>query len=373
MKKKRIRMAETRLDGQEMAAVIDCMMEGNLRAGKCVADLENRLSWNVGAYNSIAVSNGTTALYMVFKAILEPGDRVIIPAFNFIAAANAVVLAGGVPVFVDVDEKTWLISASRMKDALEFYYQSGNPVKAVCPVHLFGNPCDVAKIKGLADGYGARTVWDACQAYGAKVGGDPIGGQGAATIFSFYPTKPLFGAEGGAICYCEDLDGMGSASLLPMREHGWMFNKYESEMVGGNFRMNELSAAIVLTQISHGLEHDRAKRRSEISALIRNEVEPEFAQAQRITTGCKSADSVLALFFQHRDRVQGYLEREGIETSIHYPVPLNRQKSMERFAVFRCPISEYLAEHLLSVPCHHGMTDDDVERVVNAIKKAARG
>lgn len=372
MEKKRIRMAETRLDGHEMAAVIDCMMSGNLRAGRYVKDLEHDLSWYVGAHNAVAVSNGTTALYMVFKAILEPGDRVIIPAFNFIAAANAVVLAGGEPVFVDVDSGTWLIDLKKAEEAIES--ESGRkPVKAICPVHLFGNACDIAAVQSLAAGSGAFVVWDACQAFGAMSNGKHIGGEGFATVFSFYPTKPLFGAEGGAICYPETSDGFAAEALIPMREHGWRSNKYESETIGGNFRMNELSAAIVGAQLAWGLEHDRADRRSEIAAFIRKEVEPEFAQAQKITEGCKSADSVLALFFQHRDHVREYLERNGIETSVHYPVPLNKQKSMEKFAMFSCPISEYLAQHLLSVPCHHGLSDDDVERIVKTIKKAVRG
>ena len=361
----RIRMADTTLSSAEIVPVIDCMTVGNLRAGEYVKQFEREVARHTGAAWAIAVTNGTTALYMVFKSILRPGDRVIIPAFNFIAAANAVAMAGGVPVFCDVDPETWLIDVDRMEQLLD-----AQPIRAVCPVHLFGNPCDVNQIQAIASTYGALVVWDACQAFGAEMHGRKIGGHGWATVYSFYPTKPCFAAEGGAITY--NMVGMDGPDAVAFREHGWNGSKYVSDGIGGNFRMNELSAAIGFAQLSRGLQIERGKQRLTVAKHIMDALRG-YVVFQEITPGGKSVYSILAMwtFGNKRDQVRDHLLGDGIETGIHYPVGLHRQPSMKNYFT-ECPRTDELCNRILSIPCHHGMTIEDAERVVKSIRTALK-
>ena len=359
----RIRMADTTLSSAEIVPVIDCMTTGNLRAGEYVEKFEREVAKRTESAWAIAVTNGTTALWMALKSFLRPGDAVVIPAFNFIAAANAVVLAGGVPVFCDVDPETWLIDV----DALERILES-RPIRAICPVHLFGAPCDINQIQAIASVYGALVVWDACQAFGAELHGRGIGGNGWATVYSFYPTKPAFAAEGGAITY--GMVGLDGPEMVAFREHGWNGSKYVSESIGGNFRMNELSAAIGYAQLSKGLQAKREKQRLEVANHIMDALRG-YVVFQEITPGAKSVYSVLAMwtFGNKRDQVRAHLLSDGIDTVIHYPVGLHRQPSMKNYTS-ECPRTDELCGRIISIPCHHGMTIEDADRVVQSVRKA---
>jgi dTDP-4-amino-4,6-dideoxygalactose transaminase len=390
MVERKIRMAETRLDGYEMANVIDCMKRGSLRAGEYVERLETWACRMTGATGAVAVTNGTTALLMVFKALkLRPGDKVVVPAFNFAASANAVILAGGEPVFCDVDGKTWCLSPDALADLLESDAETeGGPrIKAICPTHLFGLPCDIDRIQAIAGCHSVPVVYDGCQSFGARYKSRRIGTEGAATVFSLYPTKPLFGAEGGLIVWGPrsqfSAERAGANFFQPFREHGWTADKYRSLMVGGNFRMNELSAAIAVAQIEHGLFDARTRQRLLVADFIRSAIERRKipADAQRVETNgagivlsWASMFSILAFCFRDRERVRLRLKESNIETGVHYPAGLHRQSSFWPYVNFGPGFekTDILSQHILSIPCHHGMTIGDAERVVAEIEKAIK-
>ena len=246
-----IPIARPDLGSEEIAAVTEVLSSGMIAQGRKVAELEEQWAEFVGVRHAVAMANGTLALMSIFAGIgLEPGDEVITVAHTFAATANAILCTGATPVFVDIEPDTYLIDAKRIEAAIT------PRTRAICPVHLFGLVADMDMIQAIADRHGLAVVEDACQAHGATFRGRKAGSFGHGA-FSLYATKNMTTAEGGFVTTNDDQ----LADWLRLYRNQGMRTRYQFEMLGYNFRMTDLAAAIGLAQFAK-LERNTARRQA---------------------------------------------------------------------------------------------------------------
>ena len=348
--------------------------------GPKVAELEERIAAFSGAKFGIGTSSGTDAQLLILMALgIGPGDAVITTPFTFFATASTVVRVGAKPLFVDIDPATLNFSVAKLEEFLTtecvadesgVRTRDGLNVRAVIPVHLFGLCSDLAGFRRLCDQWKLILIEDAAQALGALFpDGDrqiKAGSVGAAGFFSFYPTKNL-GAFGDAgMVVTNDLDL--AKKLQVMRNHG-MDPKYYHEVVGGNFRMDALQAAVLLRKF--GYLESWSKRRSSI--------------AQRYHSGLKGLGIGLPVEPYHescgwqghiyhqfvirtpqRDQLRAALNEQGIGTEIYYPLPLHEQRCFQNlgYRTGDFPIAEQTAKECLALPIFPELTDDEVDLVI---------
>jgi dTDP-4-amino-4,6-dideoxygalactose transaminase len=311
----------------------------------------------------IGVSNGTTALELVFGALgIGPGDEVITASHTFMATVGSIVRCGAVPVLVDVDPATWVISAEQVAAAVT------PRTRAIVPVHLYGNPADVPAIAAAAPGI--PIVEDAAQAHGSRYGGLPVGSTAAAATFSFYPGKTL-GAYGdaGAIITTDD----ALASLLrELRDHGRQ-GKYEHRIVGTNARMDEIQAAVLRAKLAHLPEWIAARQR--IAEAYEAGLAGSGLPVQAIPPDGVNTRHLFVLLHPERDRMLAELKEGGIGAGVHYPIPVHRQPAMagveHRVAGGALPVTDELAATCLSLPIYPEMSEGQVDTVIGAVMESA--
>src|SRR6476659_2765879 len=246
-----IPIARPDIGQEEITAVTEVLQSGMIAQGRKVKDLEDRWAEMVGVKHAIAVGNGTLARMWIFAGIgLGPGDEVITVSHTFAATANAILSTGATPVFVDIEPDTYLIDAKKIEAAIT------PRTRAICPVHLFGLVADMDMIRAIADRHGLIVVEDACQAHGAMFRGRVAGSFGHGA-FSLYATKNMTTAEGGLITTDDDR----LADWLRLYRNQGMRTRYQFEMLGYNFRMTDLAAAIGLAQLAK-LPRNTARRRA---------------------------------------------------------------------------------------------------------------
>ena len=256
-----IRLAQPHLGDAEIEAVTDVLRSGIIASGPVVRRFEEEFAAYVGVRHGIAVANGTVALHAaLLGAGVQPGDRVVTTPFTFIATANAILHCGAVPVFSDIDPDTYNLSPSCLEETLARLAEAGTPAKVVLPVHLFGLPCDMAAIRTVAAKYGAVIVEDAAQAHGAAFHGRRAGSFGLTAAFSFYATKNLATGEGGMIVTDSDDVAKYIRSLI---NHG-RIGRYEHDLLGYNYRMTDIAAAIGLVQLGKLEQLNLRRRRTRI-------------------------------------------------------------------------------------------------------------
>ena len=358
-----IKMAEIKLTENEIEAAVRVLRSGALRQGKECEAFEKEFAEKVGAKYAITCSSGSAALHLVFMAFLEPGDEVLVPSFTFIATASMVVMAGGKPVFCDIHPETFLID---LKDAERRITER---TRAIAPVHLFGNPCDIEAVKAFADKYSLIIVWDAAQAHGAWYKGRDVGSFRDFVCYSFYPTKNMFVGEGGMVCTDNE---EFAYKVRFMRTHG-QTGKYYHTMLGLNYRMTDVEAAIGREQLKR-FDKMLAIRRRNAEILNRCLAEIPGICPQKITSNGEHAWHQYCIlvnkeiFGCNRNELAEKLRQKGIATGIHYPRGLHQQPIFEQiYGRQNLPTTEYVAENILALPVHHGLNQSDVERIVEAV------
>jgi dTDP-4-amino-4,6-dideoxygalactose transaminase len=355
----KIVISKPMLDDAEKAAVNEVLSSGMLAQGPKVLEFEKQFSEYLGTNHAIATSSGTTAIHLSLVAHdIGPGDEVITTPFTFIATATPILFTGAQPVFVDIDPKTFNIDPNAIESAIT------EKTKAIIPVHLYGQPAAMKPIMELAEARNLVVIEDACQAHGAKYHGRSVGSIGDCAAFSFYPTKNMTTSEGGMVT-TNDSDLAEKLTLL--RNHG-QSKRYDYYMIGYNFRMTDISAAIGIAQLSK-LEHFIEKRRKNAETLTKG--------LEGLVEVPYVAEDVRHVFHQYtikqgsRDGLKAALEAASIGSGIYYPKPLHQ------FPVFQnvvtggvsAPIAEQVANEVLSLPVHPGLNDDDMELIINEIKK----
>jgi dTDP-4-amino-4,6-dideoxygalactose transaminase len=354
-----IPIARPLLGADERDAVWEVMESGLLAQGARVAELEARFAAMVGARHAVAVSSGTAALHLTLLGLgIGPGDEVITVPFTFIASANSIVYTGARPAFVDVAASDFCIDVSQVEAAIT------PRTRAIMPVGLYGQPADMPALAELAREHGLGLVEDAAQCHGAAIEGRSSGTWGAG-CFSFYPTKNMTSGEGGMLT-TDDAELAERVRLL--REHG-MTVRYHHDTLGYNFRMTDIHAAIGLVQLAK-LPAFNARRR-EIAA--RYDAELRGVQVPAVRPGATHVYHQYTLRVARRDQFAARLADRGVGSGIYYPIPVHRQKPFVAlgYGDQRYPVSERLAEEVLSIPVHAGLTDDEVSTVIRAVNEVA--
>jgi len=343
------------LDQEEKQAVLDVLESKQLVQGARVEAFEKAFASFCGVKHAVATSSGTTALQTAILAHgIGPGDEVITTPFTFIASANAVLFAGAKPVFVDIDERTYNLNPCLIEAAIT------PRTKAILPVHLFGNPCDMEAIMDIAAQRGLVVIEDACQAHGATVKGRKVGSFGTG-CFSFYPTKNITTAEGGIVT--TDDDELADRARL-IRNHGQR-QRYYHETIGYNFRLTEIQAAIGLAQLEK-LELFTTARQTNAAYLnqrLKGVITPY------VPPGCRHVYHQYTIRVpDRRDQLAEYLRERGISTAIYYPLPIHKQVAYQRLGYTdHLPVAEKVSHEVLSLPVHPALTQEELDRIVEGV------
>lgn len=344
---------------EEKQAVMEVLESGMLAQGPRVAELEGHFAEVCGTRNAVATSSGTTALHMALLAHgIGPGDEVITTPFTFIASVNSILFVGASPVFVDIEEDTFNIDPALVQAALT------PRTKAVMPVHLYGQPCDMDAIMSIAQEHGLIVIEDSAQAIGATYRGKPAGSFGTG-VFSLYATKNVMSGEGGMIT----TDDEAVAEYCRMvRNHG-MKRRYYHEMLGYNYRMSDLHAAIGLAQMDRFEEMTQKRRENaaylsaNINSVITPKVGPDVEHVWHQYT-------VRVDRGRDRDTAVIQLNEAGVGTGIFYPVPVHKQGYMRDIVGdIHLPVAEQMAMEVISLPVHPHLSGDDLETIASEVNK----
>jgi perosamine synthetase len=356
-----IPIAQPLMGEEEKEAIIAVLKSGMLAQGPKVEEFERAFAAMCGVRHAVATSSGTTALHLALLAHgIGPGDEVITSPFTFISSANSVLFVGAKPVFVDIDESSYNIDPSLIEARI-------NPrTKALLPVHLFGNPCDMEAIMGLAARHGLVVIEDAAQAHGASINGKKAGSFGTG-CFSFYPTKNMTTAEGGMVTTDDD---QVAERVRLLRSHG-MKRRYYHDLLGYNFRMTDLQAALGLAQLTK-LETFNEKRIANARYLTKH--------LQDVLITPRVADGYRHVFHQYTIRVKGdrdqiveQLKERGIGTGIYYPLPVHKQSIYQELGYTdHLPVAEAMSREVLSLPVHPALNQADLDKIVEAVSQLSR-
>lgn len=314
---------------------------------------------NVGG--CVGVGNGLDALMLALKALeIAEGDEVIVPSNTYIATALAVTYVGATPVFVEPDIRTYNIDPTKIEAAIT------ERTKAIMPVHLYGQPCDMEPIMAVAKKYGLRIVEDCAQAHGATYKGQKIGSFGDAAGFSFYPGKNL-GALGDAGATVSN-DAALVEKVRALGNYGSDY-KYHHIYKGNNSRLDELQAAFLAAKLPH-LDRMNENRRATAQKYLTGIQNPAVVLPYVPENVCP-VWHIFAIRCNRRAELEKYLNENGIGTNKHYPIPMHLQDCYKDLGFHKgdFPIAEEISETELSLPMYYGMTDAEVEYVVDKVNK----
>jgi dTDP-4-amino-4,6-dideoxygalactose transaminase len=336
--------------------------------GPEVRKLEADLSAFCGARHVISNSNGTDALIMALMAMnVGPGDAVFCPSFTFCATAEAVVVVGASPVFVDVDEKTFNMDLSSLERAILETKRGDLKLKAIIPVDLFGQPADLDAIAAIAKREGMFVISDAAQSFGATYKGKRVGTQALLTTTSFFPAKPLgcYG-DGGAIFTDDD---KVAEVLRSIRVHGQGADKYDNVRIGMTGRLDTIQAAVLIEKLK--IFQDEIEARNRVAARY-NAGLKDVAIVPEVASGYGSVWAQYTIRVEKRDALAAVLQTRGVPTAIYYPKPLHRQEPYKRYPVAGngLPVTEKLAAEVISLPMHPYLDEPTQDRVIAAVREA---
>ncbi|AMM50244.1 hypothetical protein TH61_02320 [Rufibacter sp. DG15C] len=330
--------------------------------GPAVTAFEEEFAQYQNVPHVVGVGNGYDALVLSLKALgIGEGDKVLLPGNTYIATINAVQQVGATPVLVEPDPETYNLTAAGIAKAIT------PDVKAILPVHLYGQACDMEAIMEVANQAGLLVVEDCAQAHGAYVGGQKVGTFGHANAFSFYPTKNLgaYGDAGGVTTQSEEV----ADSLRKYRNYG-QSERYYYDVVGVNSRLDSLQAAILSVKLKH--LHALNLERQRLAKIYLQELQGVGDLVLPATqAGCGHVYHLFVVRTSRRDALQQHLQAKEITTLIHYPVPAHLQPSYAHLNLKAgdLPITKELANTSLSLPLFPGMTEQEQSLVIKAVKQ----
>ena len=360
----KVPIAKPIIGEEEIENVVEVLKSGMIAQGPKVAEFEEKFAKWVGADYGIAVNSGTAALHVALLSCgIGEGDEVITTPFTFIASGNAIVYTGAKPVFADIDLETYTMDPDSIEGLIT------ENTKAILPVQLYGQSADMDKINEIAEKHDLLVIEDAAQAHGATCNGKKVGSIGDMACFSFYPTKNMTTSEGGIIT---TNDEKLAENARMFRAHGASV-RYHHDAIGYNFRMTDISAAIGLAQLKN-IDMFNDKR---------------IENAAYLNEGLKDVDGVITpyctpeskhVYHQYTIRVEkgnrddwvNLINECGVGTGIHYPIPLYNQPIYKELG-FKgdCPNAELAADNVISLPVHPSLTKEDLDLVIEAVKKAS--
>ncbi len=359
-----IPIARPLITDEEKRRVLEVLDSGDLVAGRWVREFEQAFSAYLAAAHGIGTSSGTTGLMVALDAAgITTGARVITTSFTFVATSNAILHRDAHPVFVDIDPRTYNLDPDAVADAL-----ARTPdVQALLPVHLYGLPCQMDALMRLARAHNLIVIEDAAQAHGAAFRGRRVGTFGAAGVFSFYPSKNLTTGEGGMIV----TDDARLAERARTLVDGGQTSQYVYEVLGCNYRMTEIAGALGVVQLTH-LDARNARRRQHAARLSAGLADLDWLVLPQEPSECVHVYHQYTVRVPRvRDRLRRHLEAEGIGARVYYPQPIHHSPLYRRlgYGDVRCPEAERASQEVLSIPVHPALGEDEIERVIQAIRR----
>ncbi len=362
-----ISIARPLLDAREADALLSVLSSGQLAQGQYVAEFERRFADMCSVREAVAVSSGTAALHLALLAHgIGYGDEVITTPFSFAATANTIVLVGAMPVFVDIEWDTYNLDPALVEAAIT------PRTKAILPVHLYGQPCDMHRLQMIANAHNLVIIEDACQAHAASIEGKPVGSFGTG-CFSFYSTKNMTTGEGGMVT-TDDADIAERIRL--MRSHGQQ-ERYRHITLGHNLRMTEMQAALGLVQLDklEAFTERRIMNATFLTISLAKSVCTPF-----VRSGYRHVYHQYTIRVpEKRDMWAVKLQARGIGTGIHYPLIIPHQPfykassqlfrilNMSGVAENSLPVAERAAQEVLSLPVHPAVGTEDLKRITQEV------
>lgn len=335
----------------------DVLAQGSFTLGGVVKRFEEEFASFCGANYAVGVGSGTDALHLALRALgVGPGDEVITVPNTFIATVEAIIMCGARPVFVDIDEDTYLMDVSQLEAKI-----TGN-TKAIIPVHLYGQPADMEEILQVAAKYGLKVLEDACQAHGASINGVKTGCLGDAACFSFYPSKNLGGIGDGGMVVTNSSEVYDR--IVRLRNHGESL-KYNHAEPGFCSRLHGIQAAALSVKLKHLDNWNSARQHA---AALYDEL---FREAPIKTPVRKEENRhvyhLYVVRVAERDKLREHLGSRNIETGIHYPIPLHLQPALNAYGYKKgdFPVCEKTSDEILSLPMFPELEESDVKQVAD--------
>jgi len=342
-----------------LSDVIETVEGAQLADGPGVRAFEATFADYCDCEHGVATSNGTTALHAALRGLeIGAGDTVVTTPFSFVATANAIRLCGAEPAFADVDPETLNLDPESVRAAIT---ARDGEVDAILAVHLYGLPAAMNELRSIADEYGIPLIEDAAQAHGARYRGDPVGSLGDVACFSFYPTKNMTTGEGGMVVTDEESIADRVAQFI---NHG-RSGRYDHAVVGHNFRLTSIGAAIGQQQL-HRLDDFVEVRRRNAEAYDRALGDQPAVSAPVEPEGRRHAYHQYTVQCPERERLREHLDDAGVDTGVYYPTPIHRQPAYADCEV-TAPEAERAADRVLSVPVHPALDRAAVRSIADAL------
>jgi len=356
----------------------DVFSEQHFILGKQVKQLEERVSSYIGTKYAVGVASGTDALLLALKALsykiygrehFKPEDEIITTPFTFVATADTILLSGATPVFIDIDPYTYNINPKNIR---EYLSNNSSEVKAIIPVHLYGQACNMDEIMQTAKEFGVYVIEDVAQAFGGKWKDKKLGSIGVAGCLSFFPTKGLGAFGDGGMVVTNDKTIAEAVDML--RKHGGK-DKYNVSILGHNSRLDALQASILLKKLKYVDKWNENKRK--IAQVYNNELS---GINDIILPVAHNSSPITPVYHQYtirvkkRDELQAHLKKKEIQTMVYYPISLHKQKLFDgRVNPVRklgsLKNSELVTKQVLSLPIDPLQTEEETTYIVNMIKE----
>lgn len=343
---------------EAVAAVLD---SGYIASGDVVTEFETEFAAFCEADHGVATANGTAALHAACEVLGVEGRSVITTPFSFVATANTIRLAGGEPVFADIDPATFNLDP----DAVESILREREDVAAIMPVHLYGLPADMTRFSELANEYDVALIEDAAQAHGATVEGTPVGSIGDLACFSFYPTKNMTTGEGGMVT---TNDPELEAGIRQFINHGRDGSaQYAHAAVGHNLRLTNIAAALGRVQLDRLPEFTDV--RQENARQLTEGLSDTRVETPTVPEDRTHVYHQYTIRTDDRNGLKNTLENEGVGSKIYYPTCIHELDAYEGYSA-DVPNAKRATEEVLSVPVHPNVSTTDIDRIVNAVAHA---
>jgi perosamine synthetase len=351
-------------DEEMEAAAVNALRHERFVLGEDVFKFEEEFARYVGSKYAVSTSSGTNALQIAFLALgVSKGDEVVTSAFSFIASSNAVLHAGATPVFADIDAKDYNVDPEKVR------LKIAKRTRVLLPVHLYGYPCNMKEIMGVAEDRGLKVVEDACQAHGAEYAWRKAGAIGDMGCFSFYPSKNMTVCGDGGMIVTNDEEVAKLAAKL--RDCGRK-TRYEHDVVGFTSRLNTVNAAVGRVQL---LRLDDWNRLRVKNASVYDRLLSDIGGVEVPPRGDVEVKPVYHLYViraKRRDELSDWLLKNGIQSGVHYPLPIPMQPIYRRLFNFKAggyPVSESVSEQCLSLPMYPSLVEEDVDYVCEKIRE----
>ena len=333
-------------------AVLD---KSNYIMGEEITQLEKSLEEFTGATHAISCSSGTDALLLAMMALdIKPNDEIITTPFTFIATAETIALMGAKPVFVDIDEKTYNIDASKIEEKIT------SKTKAIMPVSLYGQPADMDKIQNIADKYNLKVIIDGAQSFGSTYNGKTDSNLGDISTTSFFPAKPLgcFGDGGAVFTNDEKL----AIKMKHLRVHG-QNKRYHHKYIGMGGRLDTIQAAVLNVKLKY-YKKDLVLRQV-VASKYTKALENKDLILPFVEEKATSAFAQYSVRVKNRDDIQNQLKEKGIPTAVHYPMPIHMQECFNYLGYKKgdFPISEIVSQEIMSLPMNPYVSDEEIEYI----------